>query len=198
MQVNNKTKFLLVIAFLTSVSSLLSQEFQSLVSQNKIRPTDAELYINKKLPDAPEGTLNLLTGLNSSEVGITNFDGDRLEKARYFVIDSITVNYGVALDGTSPSAVNYNTALPTSLKAAELRIKQADSGTLFSLPIGAIDEAKATDTVYRELGGFQLLREEKKTSIEIEFASGSDLGVADGSSGFIQVLLKGFQTMEKR
>lgn len=193
----NKLLFTLVVAFLSSIASTLSVNARELAQQGKIRPTDSELYVRKAVGSGGNGTVNLLEGLANSEVGISNFDGQRLDADRYFVVNALTVNYGVAATGTSAAAVNYTTALPAGLKCANVVIKQ-DNEVLFRIPIASINESKSSDTRYRELGAFSLIRDQKTVRVEIEFPDGTDLAPGAGNAGYVEVLLSGFETYIKR
>jgi hypothetical protein len=190
----NKQTWMVVAAFLMSLSNVLSQEIGALIQKGQVKPTDSELYVRKAVGN---GTSDLLAGIPIAEVGITNFDGNKLEANRYFVADAITLNYGVAASGTSASNVNYTTALPPALKAANLIFRQ-NGEVVFKLPIAAIEQAKNTDARYRELGGFQLLRDKVATKIEIEMPDGADLNPGVDNTGYVEVLIKGFETYIKQ
>jgi len=191
----NKPKFMLVIAFLSAIAGTLSTNARALAEAGKIKPTDSELYVRKAV--TPGGSVNLLEGVSAAEIGITNFDGQRLDSDRYFIIDALTVNYGTASTGTSAKAVDYSTALPAALKNANLVIRQ-DNEVILRLPVSSINDAKNTDDRYRELGAFALLRDQKTISIDLEFPAGADLGAGAGKDGYVEVLLKGFETYIKR
>lgn len=193
-QLVNKPKFMVLMGFLASVMGILTVNAQQLYNQGKIKPTDSELYIRKDVGTG--GTINLLEGLSTSTVGISNFDGQRLDTDRNFVIDALTVNYGVAAIGASPSAVDYTTGLPAALKNSHLVIRQ-NNEVIVKLPISSIFDAKNTDVRYRELDGFALLKDSKTISIDLEMPAGADLAPGGGNAGFVEVALKGFETYIK-
>lgn len=193
----NKTQWLIVVAFLAAVSSTLSLNAQNLIKQGKVRPTDSELFVRKNVGSGGTGTQNLLEGLANSEIGISNFDGQRLDADRYFVISELTLNYGVGLIADAVHAIDYSVSFPLALKTANLVIKQ-DNEVLHRIPVASINEAKSTDNRYRDLGGFVLLRDQKTIRVELEFAAGADLVPGAGNAGFVEVLLKGFETVITR
>lgn len=193
----NKIGFVTVVAFLLAIATqgnVFSQDFSAKLSNGKVKPTDATLYINSEVTAG--GTVNLLEGIKQSEVGITNFDGQELAKNKYFAISEITINYGVAAAGTSPSAVDYVTAIPAGLKAAEFTVRQGDT-VIFKMPIQDIYEAKSTDNRYRDLGGFQLLVDQTNTEVLISFPKSASLNAGEGNASFVQVLFKGYETLIK-
>lgn len=191
----NKAGFMLVIAFLSAIATTLSVNARDLARAGKLKPTDSELYVRKGV--TPGGSVNLLEGMSASEIGITNFDGQRLDADRIFVISEVTVNYGIATTGTSAKAVDYVTALPLALKNSHLVVKQ-DNEVILKLPITSINESKSSDNRYRELEAFALLQDQRTTSVDIEFPAGADLAPGAGNTGYVEVLFKGFETYVKR
>ncbi len=191
----NLEKFMLVVAFLTANQHLLSANMKQVVAAKKARPVDSELFIRAAITAG--GTINLLEGLTTQTTGITNFDGNKLGEGRYFVADAITVNYGIAAAGTAVHAVNYISALPPALKAANLILKQ-EGHVITRLPISAINDAKNSDMRYRELGAFELLLENKIIEFLVQFPPGSDLAPPAGNDGYMEILLRGFETYSTR
>jgi hypothetical protein len=192
----NKHKWLLVIAFLATVMGDLSANAQALYKAGRINPRDAELAVRKVV--VAGGTVNLLDNAGQASVkGVNDFDGNRLTSGRNFVIDAITINYGVGTTGTTAAAIDFSTALPPALKTANLVIKQ-DDRVIRRLSIASINEAKSTDLRFRELEGFALLVEETTTSIEIEFGAGTAFSPGAGNDAYVECILKGFETNIKR
>jgi len=194
-QIRQKEGFMLAVAFLAGVQGLLSANAQQLAREGKIKPQDGVLYVRSAVGGT--NTQNLLEGKSNQEIGVTNFDGQILNSDRYFVIDSVTINYGVAATGTAAKAVDYSTALPLALKNANLLIRQ-DNEVIVKLPVSDINEAKSSDERFRTLGAFALLRDQKTITLEIEFPAGGDLAPGAGNTGYAEVLLKGFETYIKR
>lgn len=195
MQTYNKHKWHLVIAFLFAISNVLSANTQALLNAKKLNPRDGTLAVRQKV--VAGGTVNVLDGYNARVKGQNDFDGNKLTSDRNFIIDGLTINYGVAASATTVESVNYTTALPAALKTANLVIKQNDD-VLRRISISAINQAKSTDDGWYYLDGFAILLEDQVTSIEIEFATGTDLVPGSGNSGYVEVLLKGFETNVKR
>lgn len=187
----NKEKFMLVIAFLTAVFGQLSANTKDYFTNSKIQPRDGTLVVRNTA--VAGGIVNLLEGYNSQQTGINDFNGQQLTSGRNFVVDALTINYGVAATGTAVHAAAYTTALPAALLAGNLVIKQKDE-VVRRISIAAINQAKSADTRFYELDSFALLRDEHPTRIEIEFPAGSDLAAGGGNSGYVEVIFKGFET----
>lgn len=196
-QQKNKHLFMAFLAFLAAVSSSLSDNTKRLAQEGKLRAIDSELYVRARVGTGGSGAVNIMSALTTAQTGITNFNGQTLDAERYFFISSLTVNYGIAEPAILPSAVNYTTALPQALKNANLIIRQ-DGDVLLNIPIAGINAAKTSEDYYRELGGFVLLRDKTTISIEIDFPNGADLAPGGTTNGYVEVLLRGFETQGKR
>lgn len=194
----NKAKWHLIAAFLLTVMSGLSANAKALINSGEVNPRDATLAVRQLV--VAGGDVDILQGYNAYEKGKNDFNGNKLANGRLFVIDSLQINYGVAdtaATATGYDKVNYTTALPPALKSANLVIKQGDK-VIRRISIAAINEAKSTDTRWYDLDGFALLREDQVTSIVLEFAQGSDLAAGVGNSGYVEVILKGAETVVVR
>lgn len=189
---NNKQKFLTVAAFIIAMSSYMSANTQNLIAKQRIKPRECDLVVRKAV--VAGGTVNLLENAGQSAVrGINDFNGDRLTNGRNFVWDRITVNYGVAVAGTSAASVAYTTALPPALLTANIIIEQ-NGNSIRKLSVAAIDAAKGSDAYFDEFGSLALLVEETTTAIKIEFGEGTSLGAGAGNDGYVEVILRGFET----
>ena len=138
----------------------------------RMKPTPSELYVKSKFNAG--GNVPLLNGNSTQEVGVTNFDGNRLDNGRFFVIDSVTLLYGEAADSKKVWEVDYNKEIPAELKASHL-------------------------VRYRRLGALAVIEPTQTVDLTIETPAGSSITTANGSDkSFVQVLFKGFETYMKR
>jgi len=132
----NEEKFLRVATFL----SRQAQRFNLTPEQmNRMKPTPSELFINTEFSSG--GNVSLLDGNTTQQKGVTNFDGNRLENGRFFVIDGVTILYGEAAAGTKVWDVNYNKALPAVLQSSDFVVRQ-NGEIIVKLPVAAIENAK--------------------------------------------------------
>ncbi len=161
----------------------------------KLKPTPSELYVQGVITAG--GTQDLLGGSTVQEKGVTNFDGNRLQKGRIFAISDVTVQYGTANGGTKPYNVSYGDELPAQLENATLVVRQKNE-VIVKLPISAIQNAKKSDNYYRALGAFALIEPEHQVEMSIEFPSGTSIKTEGDKKSYIRVLLKGFETYSKR
>lgn len=162
----------------------------------KLKPTPSELYVQGIITAG--GTQSLLGGSTVQEKGVTNFDGNRLQKDRIFVISAVTVQYGEAAANTKPYNVAYADEFPPQLENATLLIKQKNE-VIVKLPISAIQNAKKSDDFYRKLGALALIEPEHEVEMYLEFPSGTTITPATtGHKSFVRVLLQGLETYAKR
>ncbi len=163
---------------------------------SKLKPTPSELFVQGVITAG--GSQHMLGGSTVQEKGITNFDGNRLQKGRVFAISEVTVQFGVANATTKPYNVSYNdTDFPAQLENATLVIRQKNE-VIVKLPIAAIQNAKQSPKYYRELGAFALIEPEHEVEMFIDFPTGSSMKVGEGKQSYVRVLLKGFETYSKR
>jgi len=194
----NKAKWHVIAAFILAMIPSLSANAKDLIQSGKINPRDSTLTVRNLV--VAGGTVNLLDGYNAQERGKNDFNGNKLTNGRLFVIDSLQVNYGIGVTATIASSydkVAYTTALPPALTSSNIVIRQGDD-VIRRISIAAINLAKSTDTQWYELDGFALLQEDVVTSIEIEFPVGADLAAGASNSGYVEVILKGAETVVKR
>ncbi|GET46912.1 hypothetical protein [Capnocytophaga felis] len=187
----NEEQYVKVSNFLAAVNA--SKNLQMPVA--RLKPTPSELYVNSKF--AAGGVANLLTSNAVQEVGVTNFDGNKLEADRYFVADAVTVQYGEGNSSDPVYNIKYNVELPPVLLASHLVIRQKNE-IIVKLPISAIENAKKSDAYYRKLEALALIEPNAPVEIQIETPMGSKITPSSGDTSFARVLLKGFETYQKR
>lgn len=164
----------------------------------RMKPMDGELYANKEIQVG--GTQQLLTGASVQERGITNFDGNKLNKGRAFVADGIAFGYAVADAGAAPHTVKFDyDGVPAYLKHANIVLKQKDE-VIIKLPINAISNSNGSgsESLYRDLGAFALIEDDAIVDFEIEFPQGVKPNLAAGKSLYVSAYIRGFETYLKR
>lgn len=164
----------------------------------RMKPMDSELYVNKSIEVG--GTVPLLTGASVQERGITNFDGNKLEKGRVFVANGVAFSFVVDDKTKLAHGVTYSSAdLPPALAFANLVLKQKDE-VIIKIPINALTRAngRANASDYRELGALALIEDNAIVEFDIEFPQGAEMTVATGKALFVSVSLRGFETYLKR
>lgn len=163
----------------------------------RMKPTPSELFVNAQFNAG--GNVPLLTGNSTQEVGVTNFDGNRLEAGRFFVIDAVTILYGEDAAGKKPWEVDYDKKLPAVLKNSILVVRQ-NGEVITKLPIVSIDNAKANnqENGYRRLGALAILEPNQPVDITFETPAGSSITPSGNNKSYVSVLLRGFETYLKR
>lgn len=193
----NEEPALRAVTFLKALKLRAIETGSSLLSNlnpNDIKLIPSELFVHAEISGG--GTQHLLTGETTKVPGITNFDGNKLNKGRFFVANGITVAYGEEDADTKLYNVAYDKELPPVLLASEIAVKQSGN-PIIQLPIRSIIFAKKTKDYYRALEALALVVEESETSIEIYLPSGSTIAPSGGKKPFIGVYIKGFETHKK-
>lgn len=189
---SNEELFLKGVKFLTNLDK---DNRYGWLGRN-LKPTPGELYVQGIVTAG--GTQSLLGGSTVQEKGVTNFDGNHLQKDRIFVVSAVTVQYGEAAVNTKPYNVSYKDEFPPQLENATLLIKQKNE-VIVKLPISAIQNAKKSDDFYRKLGALALIEPEHEVEMYLEFPSGTAITPATaGHKSFVRVLLQGLETYAKR
>ena len=191
----NEEQLLRVQNFLQRNASRFNLQPQEM-GRMKINPS--ELYVHSKI--VAGGNVPLLTGNTTQEVGVTNFDGNRLESGRFFVIEAISILYGEAAAGTKVWDVKYEEGnLPPQLRASHAVVRQ-NGDVILRLPVESIFRAQKSATEkYRKLGALAVLEPNQTIEITVETPQGSTITPAtSGHESFISFMLKGYETYLKR
>ncbi|ATA67276.1 hypothetical protein RCZ02_16650 [Capnocytophaga felis] len=183
----NSEKYLLIENFIREVTSRKGIQ----IPTHRMKPTASELFAQSKY--SAGGLSNILTGNVTREVGVTNFDGNKLENDRCFVIEGVTLMYGEGESSKKVYEIAYDTKLPAILKSSNLLIRQ-NNMVLVNLPIQAIENAKQLESFYRDLDSLVFLEPNQPIEILIESPVGSTITPSSGDTSFVKVMLKGFET----
>ncbi len=167
---------------------------------SRMKLVDSELYVNNKIGIG--GFQELLLSSSIRQVGITNFDGNRLEKDRIFVINGVTFGFALEADDKTPDKIDYafpkeGVVLPEFLSHANLVLKQAGE-IIFNLPIRSIwNGAISNRELYRELGALELIEDNSTVNLTVEFPTNTD-APQGGKKLFASVFFRGFETYTTR
>lgn len=190
---NNEEQFTRVATFLANQGGRFGLTAEQAM---RMKPTPSELYVNSIF--SAGGSVPLLNGNSTQEIGVTNFDGNRLDAGRFFIIEAVTVQYGEAADTKKVWEVKYGDKMPEVLESSHLVLRQ-NGEVLVKLPISAIQNAKKMETFYRKLGALALIEPTQTVELTIDTPSGSSITTSNGSDkSFVRVLFKGFETYLKR
>ncbi len=196
-----KTDFSKEQRFLLAKKAAFTKQMQAELATGKVRFVDSDIAHCAEISDAG-GIYDLLRSTNDKEVGISDFDSNKLEAGVNAAIGRIKVGYGKAAtaDNKSASAISYSSdasVFPVELLRAKLIVKQ-DNKTLMRLPVERFTVADKSPKVQGEedvlhLGTPFVLIEQKPISIQLEF--NPNAGITAGTDDhFLQVRLMGTET----
>lgn len=188
----NQEPFIRVTSYLTS---LMSAGILDIPNISKVKPMPTTLYASSAF--SAGGTTEILTTNVVQEQGVTNFDGNRLEKGRNFVVTGVTVLYGEDETNKRVWEVDYTKELPSVLKNSSLIIRQ-ENEPLLEVFIKDIDLCKTQNNKFKLMEAFALIKESYPVELLIKTPLGSSITPEAGKKAFVQVLLQGFETKTKR
>ncbi len=167
---------------------------------DEVKPISNVLYVNKEIVIGG-GRVSLLNGATNNEIGVTNFDGNRLEQGRAFAVDGVSFFVGIGDAGSKAYNVDYAKALSTEqLKAfqfSNLVLKQ-NNEVLFRQSISSISDGKLDYSEYLDLD-LTLVRPEKQIELEIEFPDEIEAPVLeDGKAIFVSPRFRGYESYQRR
>lgn len=158
--------------------------------QGELGLRTGELVIKKLISFG--GTVELLDANTSQLVGVSSFNGNKLDDAINFIFDKIRIGYSNDVAADLEAELLYATALPVGLRNAQLVISQ-DNTVISSLPISALWNKNAGATASDDYAPVseQLLLSHSPISIAIKFP----LGVTTpANNNYVEVSLGGSET----
>lgn len=192
-------KFQIFLAFFAAMAQLGLIQEATVTEQNKgnLKFQDTCIYIRKQFTAG--NTNKLIDGRTEKVVGITNIDGNKLEKHQNIFITHVSLKYGVDASVTDAGLIDYNKdAMPNVLRNAELVVRQSGR-VVFSLPISALDLGRnaspaAVGSDRYELSQMALINDASSFEINIEFPDGS---TTPAGNNFVEVNFFGVETYYK-
>ncbi|MFL0077015.1 hypothetical protein V3A08_07450 [Tenacibaculum maritimum] len=169
-------------------------------SKSEIKPMPSEVYVNKEIT-VGGGTIDLLKGSANNEVGVTNFDGNKLDDGRAFAVDGVAFHIAIGDSGAHPYNVDYDKGVQSSefqpFQFANLVLKQ-NNEILVKLPISSIENGKENFSEYRDL---DLTLISPKTKVEVQIQFPDDVAVPvldDGKALFVSAKFRGYESYQRR
>lgn len=190
--------------FLLAKQSLFTKQTQMDLASKKLRFMDADVMHACDITEAG-GIFDLLRTTNDKQVGLSDFDSNRLDNGQNVCVGRLRFAIAKApkSDGKTADKVVYSTDFkdfPAELLNAKLMIKQ-DSKILCSLPVERFTTKAGSTKVQGEedvlhLGTPIILVEQKPISVQLEFNPTSGIN-AGTDNVFVQVRFIGTQTSSK-
>lgn len=190
-------KFQQILSFLTAVAFLLTSETRAQIAAKNVIAKDSTLYVRKQI--TPGNVTKLIDGKTLQIVGITNIDGNKLEKFRNQIVSAISIKYGTDATVTDPSKIDFLSAdIPAPLRNADLILTQG-SRVIFNISIATLIAGKNSSPSNVEADRFNLMvwaliKEQESFELNLEFPDGADLGA---NNHFVEVSLFGAETTQK-
>ncbi|MCD8425562.1 hypothetical protein G1K75_09570 [Tenacibaculum finnmarkense] len=193
----NQEPYLRVTEYLGYKKST-SEEYRREWTVGKMKPTPAELYINRKI--TPGSTVNLLEGIQLDIKGQCNYnDGRKLTPGRVFVASELAFGWVIADKDSNPALLKYNySELNPYLSNVTLHNRQGEE-TLIDMPLSMIVSNGELHGIYKELGAFVLFDDKHQIEAQLRFPEGDYTSmIPDGKALFISQRIAGMQTITQR
>lgn len=118
------------------------------------------------------GIIQLVDTNTRKEAGVTNFDGNKLNRGKNIVIDSLRFRFGYS-GAAQIKAEKFNgtKAFPAEFYGANLVIKQG-SKSILNIPVMDCLDENANNPLWRELSAGRLIVAEKEYDFELEYPKG--------------------------
>ncbi|WP_395043159.1 hypothetical protein [Flavobacterium sp.] len=154
--------------------------------------TDGTYYLNVDA-SGMSGIVNLVDNKTKKEVGVTNFDGNMLNRGRELSIRALRLLF--TSKGTDVKNGDYQngTSLIPELQNAELHFIQGDN-KLISLPLTDLQRFNQVD--FRSLITNALVKSQEEFQIQLEFPKGVSVPAATATK--LNLLRIEFRLAEKK
>lgn len=199
--VKNRSKALIALSFIMSVSSAFSAELHQLLTSKQAGVKPHTVVIRKNATNASSRWA--VIDENTTKVdGVSSISKTSLPKNEAVVFDKIAIGYAENAEAGKEGSVDYTTTkLPAALRNADLVITQ-NGREVVAVPIadlGKVTSPTSQEDYYTDLEALQYLVDDQPMEIEIRFPKGEALapGTA-GHSTYVEVRLKGFKTQRKQ
>jgi hypothetical protein len=194
----NKAFYLIVIAFLSSVSQQLTAQMVADLSNGAASLIPETLYVRKQISGG--GEITLLTTSTLNKPGVCNFDANALQAGRILVFDQIALGYKSGATAGLEGALSYNAVAPKELQNAIFTISQKGK-VIFSKPFVDMHNVSTgaaikTEDSYTELKALCLLVDINPITMKLQFPEGV---VLDDTTvkHYVEVRLNGLATAAK-
>lgn len=139
---------------------------------------DTTMYIRFNA-QGQAGIQQLVDTNTKREFGVTNFDGNKMNRGKNIIIDALRFRFG----GTGAALLKNErfsgaVSFPAEFYGANLAVKQG-SKTILSIPVMDCLDENSNAPLWRELSAGRLLVAEKEFDFEIEYPKGVTMPAGD-------------------
>lgn len=169
--------------------------------QASVKTSDTELYVTAEIP-ANGGVIEFFKNINLKEVGVTNFDVNKLNTLQNAVIDSVTLDYGTVATSvtddwkTVVKDLAFDAKAPNALLNGKTKF-DCNGKQLFEFlnsEIHNINSGNNRTDDFREVGHLPIIESQKPCTATLETPSGVSLGTA---RHFVKLVMKVNLTEER-
>lgn len=145
----------------------------NITAPNGFTAKDTTLYLTKNMKGT--GGLEKLIDANTKKIdGVTNFDGNKLDKGRNYMIDSVRVRVDVA--AATLDLATWKGTPTAAIKNAVLKVTQGEE--LFAIPLTDLfNDATSTSNYddFRVISHLPTIYGDKEYKIDLQYADGTSV-----------------------
>lgn len=186
--------------YLTAKADLLSEQTKVEFRNGNIKVIDTSKALRKNIKGL-SGTQEVLTSATTLKKGLSDWDGNKLQRPENLIMSSINVTWGSHASITDPANVTYSGTtenVPAALMNADVIIRQDDKIVVKQPVFAFLSEQKNTKANHEagyHFKGLQILLEEKPVQMLIDFPEG--VAMPTDKEYFIRIDLNGQKTVAK-
>ena len=196
---NNRSKIVQALGYLTLIAALVSTELKSLIMSKQVRLTRHTAFVRKNATGA-SNTFNLIDENTKAVAGVSSISERRFPKNQAVIFDKVAVGFAEGDAENKEGAVDYtSTKLPAVLRNASLVLTQ-NGREVLDIPMSELGKqvspASGEDN-YHDLEGFSYFADDMAMEWVIKFPNGETFTPATGKQNYVEVRLQGYKTSRK-
>lgn len=180
-----------------SVEGLITPELARDIQDGRVKLMPTVEYIRAEVTGQGGGAIDLLKASQDEEVGVSTFNGQRLQNGHAVIGTGILVRYG---EGENIKSVSLDKKLPGTLQGSHV-ITKSDGKEVFNLPgsvfLTAGSNTNPEDQIFKpELPVF--LADGKKTEFKIDVPVGVNFPTPTApAKAYVELAVYGYKTVNR-
>lgn len=161
---------------------------------------DTTLYVIGEVTKG--GTVKIFDKLTEQNrrAGLTNFDGNQLNRGSYAVLDGVCIEVATSTDQSIDGrGLDFSEEADAAIKAADF-VFMSDTEIVTDMPVNEAHNPNTTrsnDEKFRELSHLPVIESQKLNEITFEFPQGMSPDTTDSKRHFVKISFRAFKTVTR-
>ena len=182
-----------------SVEGLITPELSRDIQDGRVKLMPTVEYVRAEITAQSAGEIELLKASQDEEIGLSTFNGQRLQNGHAVIGTGIMVRVGKTNASDKIKEASLDTKLPGAVQGSHVIVK-SDGKEVFNLP-GSVFLASGSNTTPEDLM-FRpelpvFLADGKKTEFKLEVPQGVTVPGDASNKYFIEVAIYGYKTVNR-